>query len=119
MVLFRSTETKLCDTLTVIQEAWVDPAPELTALTALYESTGGDGWTHNDNWCSDKPLNEWYGVETDEEGYVISLKLAVTICRELCRSKWPTCRAFHISTLAVMRWEEIFPNGRQWAKYGT
>ena len=76
VVLFRSTETKLCDTLTVIQEAWVDPAPELTALTALYESTGGDGWTHNDNWCSDKPLNEWYGVETDEEGYVISLKLA-------------------------------------------
>lgn len=62
VVLFRNTETKLCDTLTIVQAAWTDPTPELTALTALYESTGGDGWTHNDNWCSDKPLNEWYGV---------------------------------------------------------
>ena len=42
VVLFRNTETKLCDTLTIVQAAWTDPTPELTALTALYESTGGD-----------------------------------------------------------------------------
>ena len=76
VVLFRNTETKLCDTLTIVQAAWTDPTPELTALTALYESTGGDGWTHNDNWCSDKPLNEWYGVETDLSGRVIALRLS-------------------------------------------
>ena len=76
VVLFRNTETKLCDTLTIVQAAWTDPTTELTALTALYESTGGDGWTHNDNWCSDKPLNEWYGVETDLSGRVIALRLS-------------------------------------------
>ncbi len=39
-------------------------------LIKLYRDTGGDNWTHNDNWCSDKPLDEWYGVEifTDEAG---------------------------------------------------
>ncbi|MBR1927195.1 MAG: Ig-like domain-containing protein [Bacteroidales bacterium] len=38
---------------------------ERAALIALYNATGGDGWTHKDNWCSDKPLGEWYGVGSD------------------------------------------------------
>lgn len=32
------------------------------ALIAFYKATGGDNWTRNDNWCSDKPLSEWYGL---------------------------------------------------------
>ena len=35
---------------------------EREALIAFYEATGGDNWTDNTNWCSDKPLSEWYGV---------------------------------------------------------
>lgn len=35
---------------------------EREALIALYNATGGDNWTDNTNWCSDKPLNEWAGV---------------------------------------------------------
>lgn len=35
---------------------------EKEALIALYEATGGENWTDNTNWCSDKPLEEWYGV---------------------------------------------------------
>ena len=35
---------------------------EREALIALYNATGGDNWTNNENWCSDKPVNEWYGV---------------------------------------------------------
>ena len=40
-------------------------------LIQFYHDTGGDNWTRNDNWCSDKPLYEWYGVNmgmTDENG---------------------------------------------------
>ncbi|MBR3774250.1 MAG: leucine-rich repeat domain-containing protein [Alistipes sp.] len=39
-------------------------------LIKFYYDTGGDNWTHNDNWCSDKPLNEWCGVYvyTDDAG---------------------------------------------------
>lgn len=43
-------------------------------LIQFYKDTRGDNWTRNDNWCSDKPLNQWYGVylnesyEEDEEG---------------------------------------------------
>ena len=32
------------------------------ALIQLYKSTNGDNWRRNDNWCSEKPITEWYGV---------------------------------------------------------
>ncbi len=35
---------------------------ERNALIALYNSTNGDKWVNNTNWCSDKPVSEWYGV---------------------------------------------------------
>ena len=35
---------------------------EKEALTALYDATGGEHWTNRTNWCSDKPLSEWYGI---------------------------------------------------------
>ena len=48
---------------------------ERAALEAFYYATGGAVWTHKDNWCSDKPLGEWYGVKTDVFGRVVSLEL--------------------------------------------
>ena len=44
------------------------------ALIAFYNATDGDHWKDNTNWCSDKPLDEWYGV-TAANGYVINLDL--------------------------------------------
>lgn len=35
---------------------------ERDALIALYNATNGDKWTNNENWCSDKPVSEWYGI---------------------------------------------------------
>lgn len=35
---------------------------EREALVALYNATDGPHWKDNTNWCSDKPLSEWYGV---------------------------------------------------------
>ena len=44
------------------------------ALIQLYNSTDGDNWTNNDNWCSDKPVEEWYGITKDEKNeYGINL----------------------------------------------
>ena len=48
-------------------------------LIALYDATNGDNWTNHTNWCSDKPLSEWYGVDVDvirDENKVISLRLS-------------------------------------------
>lgn len=35
---------------------------QMEALKALYMATDGDNWTRNDNWLSDKPITEWYGI---------------------------------------------------------
>ena len=34
------------------------------ALVDFYNATDGDHWKINTNWCSDKPIDEWYGVTT-------------------------------------------------------
>ncbi len=44
-------------------------------LCNLYESTNGDGWINNENWCTDKPVSEWYGIKTNEEGYITEISL--------------------------------------------
>ena len=46
------------------------------ALAALYEATSGPNWVDNTNWLTDEPLDEWYGVTTDESGNVVGLDLS-------------------------------------------
>lgn len=41
-------------------------------LEAFYHSAGGPGWSRQDNWCSDKPLDEWYGVQTNHSDTLLS-----------------------------------------------
>ena len=47
----------------------------------FYDAAGGDGsengegWENKDNWKSEEPLGKWYGVKTDEDGEVVSLRL--------------------------------------------
>ena len=50
-------------------------ATDRIALEALYDATGGPGWTDNTNWKTSAPLDEWYGVTTDANGRVTDLKL--------------------------------------------
>ncbi|MYB06354.1 MAG: hypothetical protein F4Y24_08375 [Gemmatimonadetes bacterium] len=42
-------------------------------LEIFYEATGGPNWVHNDNWLTDAPLGQWYGVEVDNRGRVTEL----------------------------------------------
>ena len=46
------------------------------ALVALYEATDGPNWVNSENWLTDAPLGEWYGVETDRSGRVVDLRMA-------------------------------------------
>ncbi|MDE2751463.1 MAG: hypothetical protein OXI83_02690 [Gemmatimonadota bacterium] len=45
------------------------------ALLALYDSTGGVGWTRRGNWDTSAPLGDWHGVTTDANGRVTVLWL--------------------------------------------
>ena len=50
-------------------------ASDRAALEALYDATGGAGWTYSTNWKSSAPLGEWAGVTTDAAGRVTELYL--------------------------------------------
>ena len=47
-----------------VKQSYIDIERE--ALIALYKATDGDNWTNNTNWCSDKPISEWYGIIANE-----------------------------------------------------
>ena len=44
-------------------------------LVALYNATDGDNWFRNDNWLSDLPLGDWYGIVINAAGRVQRLNL--------------------------------------------
>ena len=52
------------------------PLSERDILESLYDATGGADWTDDENWLSDRPLGEWNGVETDDQGQVVALRLS-------------------------------------------
>ena len=50
--------------------------PDRTALVALYNAADGPNWVNSEEWLTEAPLGEWYGVETDESGRVVRLDLS-------------------------------------------
>ena len=41
----------------------------------MYETTGGRDWTNNQNWLTDAPLRDWYGIRVDNESRIVELNL--------------------------------------------
>ena len=52
------------------------------ALVRLYLTTDGPRWDRVDNWLSNAPTSEWYGVTTDDNGRVTELRLPDNELRE-------------------------------------
>ena len=44
---------------------------EEAALVALYNNLNGPNWKAQENWLSDKPIGQWEGIRTDEQGHVL------------------------------------------------
>ena len=52
------------------------PQEDRETLVSFYEMTDGETWDRNEYWNSDEPLGEWHGVDTDDAGEVVSLRLS-------------------------------------------
>ena len=79
--------TRLCAPHDTEVQAWLQSIasvqlPDCTlstdreTLVAFYNATSGYNWSIADNWLSDLPLMEWYGVLTDTTGRVRFLHLS-------------------------------------------
>lgn len=63
--------------LSKIQKISADQAEkERQALIELYEVCGGRQWVRQDNWCSDRPVKDWYGINVTVEGNIFEIHLA-------------------------------------------
>ncbi len=84
----RSTEIILSDRngylpVTIkVEQAAADHSQEITgeraALEAIYRALHGEDWSDSENWCTDVPLRQWYGVMTNTfkgEAHVVYLHL--------------------------------------------
>ena len=49
--------------------------PDRVPLAAFYNATAGPNWVNSENWLTDAPLEEWFGVTVDSTGRVTSLRL--------------------------------------------
>ena len=49
--------------------------PARRAMLAFYNATSGPNWHNNTSWGTDRPLSDWYGVTTDNDGSVTGLNL--------------------------------------------
>lgn len=71
-IIAKVSESEISGTVTLLVE--VVPARE--ALKAFYNATGGPNWKNNDNWLTDAPLRDWYGVRAGHrDGLPIVLEL--------------------------------------------
>ena len=49
--------------------------PDRVPLAAFYDATDGPNWVNSENWLTDAPLDEWYGIAVDGDGRVSGLRL--------------------------------------------
>ena len=53
----------------------VEVLPARDALVALYNATAGPNWKNSENWLTEAPIGEWYGVSTSSPAVVTGLDL--------------------------------------------
>ena len=89
LVELHYTDTGLCAPAEASFQAWLNglashestgaecaPISNREILVALYNATDGRNWVNADNWLTDAPLEDWYGVRADARGRVTGLSLS-------------------------------------------
>ncbi len=79
--------TMLCTVRDEAFQAWLNAIPtsegeflacneERSDLMKLYDAMGGEGWAESENWGTDDPLDDWFGISVDDStGRVVSIDL--------------------------------------------
>lgn len=84
------------------------------ALEAVYRATGGDDWSDNDNWLSAAPLENWHGVEVNQDGRVTGLRLGGwdETAQKIVGNGLSGSLPPELGSLPRLRWLEIAGNSR-------
>ena len=63
---------------------------EILSILSLYTSTNGNEWRSKKNWNSTRRLSEWQGIEVDEDGKIIEIRLLMNGLNGTLPSKFCT-----------------------------
>ena len=55
------------------------PKTDRQVLTNIFHATNGEEWDDTATWASERPLGDWHGVSTDDEGRVTRLHLTIRV----------------------------------------
>ena len=72
-------------------------AEERAALKELYWCLNGDNWTNNNNWLSDKPVEDWAGMKRNYD----TGKLSIYLVFNGLKGNLPT-GIFNLKTVEVL-----------------
>ena len=67
-------------------------------LVTLYNATDGPNWVNSENWLTDAPLGDWYGVDTDDSERVVCLRFAGRWNIDTRTNELPECDLVHMKT---------------------
>ena len=70
-----SIESGMVRNIGVIDDLTDQIVSEREALIAFYNAMDGNNWKDNTNWCSERPVSEWYGIMTNQDGLVTWINL--------------------------------------------
>lgn len=73
-IIIKAKSSDISDTVK-IKQTGLAIKREKIYLSEIYKKLSGDRWTYKDNWLTSKPVGEWEGVTTDQDGRVIALDL--------------------------------------------
>ena len=87
-----------------IRQGWRKEVLDLQrkVLINIYNATNGKNWKNANNWCSDKPIWEWQGVQLNKEGFVERLSLR----HKKIEGKLPEC----IGSLTSLKYLDAYDN---------
>ena len=85
---FGYADTGLCVPADTSLRAWLNALPvhegtgetcgslsERDILSAFHGVAGGTDWINRDNWLTDAPIRDWYGITVDGEGNVVEISV--------------------------------------------
>lgn len=73
-IIVKGKTQNIADTIVVIQYGQII-FKERMALISIFNKLGGANWSNKENWCTDKPVGNWEGITTDNDGRVTTIDL--------------------------------------------